>query len=381
MGTFIGALKQGKTPEQAADVVRDMHFDYGELTKAEKHMRSLAMPFYTFSARNIPLQAKLLFKRPGLAAGYESARQEGRKQAGLPEDYLKQLDPYEARQLPIPIKWGGKIYTVSMGSPITDLTTLTPADPSKLSSWLTLPVVAPVKRGMELLGPYKVVGELIANHSLFYGGPITPDPRSGLPDATPVHPILAKMADTLGPAFRKRFGIFKQLDKTTGKEVWAWSKAKEYALNSALPGPYGAAFRSSRNVAGPRGYSPVTEALGNLAGVRATALDPVKGRLKVLNDRFNQLQAQINLAHGAGHNLNYRPTASLRRLQTEQNQIQKEIDRLKRGSQKFYKGRPTRQPSSSGLSLTGGGVNLGGGGVDLSGGGVSLAGGGVNLTR
>jgi hypothetical protein len=375
MGTFIGALERGMTPEHAADLVRDIHFDYGELTKIEKGIRSNVLPFYTFSARNIPLQAKLLYQRPGLAASVQSAREEGRKQAGLPEDFWKGLDPYEAKQLGVPLKFGDKTYTVSTGAPITDLNVLTPANPKDPASWLGQVVAGPGKRGLELFGPYKIVGELLTNHSLFYGEPIKPDPRSGQANMTPVNPVVGQMAETLGEPFRKRFGIEKQLDKKTGKEVWSWGREKEYALTSALPGPFGAAYRATRTATGPRGFSPATEALGTLAGVRAKELEPNKAEATRLNNELNEkLLPRINILNSAGHNLTYRPTPELLKLEARRKKIETRLDVIGRATKAFYKGRPNIPQAPSrpgGRSLSGGrsvsaGRSLRGGGRRLS---------------
>jgi hypothetical protein len=83
-------------------------------------MRRL-MPFYTFTSRNIPLQAKGIAKHPGKYAAVQKAREEGRRSTGLPEGYEGGLNPYEARQLGLPIRFGGKVYTVSSALPFTDL--------------------------------------------------------------------------------------------------------------------------------------------------------------------------------------------------------------------------------------------------------------------
>jgi hypothetical protein len=341
MGTFIGALERGMTPEKAADLVRDIHFDYGELTHIEKQIRSKALPFYTFSARNVPLQAKLLYQKPSLAANLQSAREEGRKQAGLPEDFWKGLDPYESKQLGVPIKFGNKIYTVSTGAPITDLSVLTPANPKDPASWLGQLAVGPGHRGLELLGPFKIVGELLANYSLFYGEPIKPDPRSGQANMTPVNPVVGQMAETLGERFRKRFGIEKQLDKTSGKEVWSWGREKEAAVTAALPGPFGAAYRATRSAAGPRGFSPATEALGTLAGVRAKPYDPAQAEATRLNNELNkQLLPRINIINNAGHNLNYRPTPELLKLTARASKIETRLDEIGKATKAFYKGQP-----------------------------------------
>jgi hypothetical protein len=366
MGTFIGMLERGMTPEQAADVVRDIHFDYGELTKFEKNVRNVAMPFYTFSARNIPLQLKLAATRPGVPLAAQHAREEGEKQSGIPKDFLDKLDPYEAKQLSVPIKFGGQIYTVSTGAPITDLSTLAPTgDLKDPRSWLKGPVVGLGQRGMELLGPAKTLFEVMQNHSIFYKEPIAPKGAR----MTEVNPLIAKMSEEI-PGFAKAFGIQQGgiLDKKTGEHHWAWDKRKEATLRAFLPGPYGALYRTSAQATSPRGFSPTAEALGTLAGVRAKPFDATKGTLNQLHNRADEIDLRIGDINQAGHNLVTDPTPELKRLAAERKKLQAQIDALTRGSQVFYKGRYTRGPKAGQnkpLPLGGGGgtkLPLGGGG-------------------
>ncbi len=64
MAHFIDRLNKGYTPEQAAESARKYLFDYGDLTEAEKKIRSL-VPFYTFTRKNLPLQLENLITNPG----------------------------------------------------------------------------------------------------------------------------------------------------------------------------------------------------------------------------------------------------------------------------------------------------------------------------
>lgn len=88
---FLWRLKKGDTLEQAARATKDVLFDYGELTNVERRLRQ-AFPFYTWSRKNIPYQAKKIIEVPAkwnapgkfrLAAENES-EMTGRK---VPERY------------------------------------------------------------------------------------------------------------------------------------------------------------------------------------------------------------------------------------------------------------------------------------------------------
>lgn len=62
---FMDQLKKGKTLEQAAIKVKNVLFDYAELTNAEKGIRDYGfVPFYTWMRKNIPLQIESTLNHP-----------------------------------------------------------------------------------------------------------------------------------------------------------------------------------------------------------------------------------------------------------------------------------------------------------------------------
>jgi hypothetical protein len=337
MATYIGFRKRGFSPERAAKAVGKIHFDYGELTRLEKGFRRAA-PFYTFTARNLPRQAALLGGRPGKLAQYEKLREEAEKALhdDLDKKYKDGLDPYEQRQLGIPIKFGGKVYTASMSLPFTDLNDLVAANPKDPKSWAALPFLTATRRGLELVGPFKSVPELIYNYSLFYRGAIQDDnaPRTAVPGP------VAQLAD-LSPSFRKQAGIRKIIDKRTGKDVWGWPKKLDYGVRQALPGPLGAAWRSTYgNQQTARGFDKDVEILGSLTGLRAKPLDPVANELNRLYTRQDTLtKAQSADSQSPAR----KKTVRYQQRREALSRIQKRIDVLQSGRLKFYKGKPVAQ--------------------------------------
>jgi hypothetical protein len=99
---------EGATWEQAAQHVADTHFDYGHLTNFERQIARRAMPFYTWSARNIPFQAKHVVMKPGKYANYQKVREEATKASGVDQQDQQTRDMYaqfEAAGVKLPRGW------------------------------------------------------------------------------------------------------------------------------------------------------------------------------------------------------------------------------------------------------------------------------------
>lgn len=100
MVAFIGSLKQNKTIQEALEIAEKAGFDYSKVTGFEAKVLRRIIPFYTFTRKNLELQAKTLAKNPerianigkGFRAGSvaisgDSASEE--ELAGLP-DFVQQ---------------------------------------------------------------------------------------------------------------------------------------------------------------------------------------------------------------------------------------------------------------------------------------------------
>jgi hypothetical protein len=62
---YLSRRAKGDTAEQAALMMKQAHFDYGDFTKLEESVGRRVIPFYAWQRNNIALQYKLLFQRPG----------------------------------------------------------------------------------------------------------------------------------------------------------------------------------------------------------------------------------------------------------------------------------------------------------------------------
>ncbi len=167
IATYLSARRRGLTPDEAADWVAKHHIDYGDLSDTEKAVLRRVFPFYTFLSRNTVNQARSLARRPGKFANYGMVIEEGRKQAGLDEDWQEKLPDYYRRGLPIPVKVGDKqVKLLFPQLPITDINRIIYAADPKEQTDLLLQSLNPI---------VKVLAEDRLNYSFFFRGPIRQD--------------------------------------------------------------------------------------------------------------------------------------------------------------------------------------------------------------
>lgn len=119
---FISHLKQGLTPENAAEMVSKFQFDYTDLTKFERMLKTV-FPFYTWLRKNLPLQLEQMLDNPSAYLAVKRLQESSAKDAGI--DY-EDLPMYlqETGGLPYgePTK-DGRIQVADLGLPISDLYT------------------------------------------------------------------------------------------------------------------------------------------------------------------------------------------------------------------------------------------------------------------
>jgi hypothetical protein len=128
LATYLGARKRGMSADEASTYVARHHFDYGDLSQFERSVLRRVFPFYTFTARNTPLQARTLLEKPGKLANVQKAREEAAKAAGYGDDWESKLQEYEQRGVPIPIPGlkdkNGRPLNLYPKLPLTDLNRL-----------------------------------------------------------------------------------------------------------------------------------------------------------------------------------------------------------------------------------------------------------------
>jgi hypothetical protein len=294
--TAIDALRRGATWEQAAQRVADIHFDYGHLTNFERQIARRAMPFYTWSARNIPFQAKHVVLKPGKYANYQKVREEATKASGadqqtqqtrdlyaqlekagvkLPQGWEKSLSQWEQRNAGIPFSIGGKKFTESFGLPLADLNEFPGAALNhQLDEWF--------QKGMSLTGPIpKNIIEYFDNHSFFFRDQLERD-------NSPLVPAPAYASRLPGP-IKKWAGVTDQLiDKKTGKKVLGWKGKADYVFKS-VPGTPNYLQQFATQGADRRGKGTVGKVLA-FSGVKSVPIDPIRNAVDLAYARMQEIQ-------------------------------------------------------------------------------------------
>ena len=85
---FLSNLDRGLSIEQSAQRTKQFLFDYDNLSNFEKTVAKRAIPFYTWTRKNIELQARTLFTRPRMLASQLKAQRLGSAEAESEREHL-----------------------------------------------------------------------------------------------------------------------------------------------------------------------------------------------------------------------------------------------------------------------------------------------------
>lgn len=146
---FLSHVKNGKSYDEAAELVNKFLFDYSDLTDFEADVMKRIMPFYTFLRKNTPLQLEQIFQQPDkygkIAMGIDNFRKEETEEQKM----------YRPEYLEDAIHIGNGKYK-KLNLPINDLSKFT--KPNELMSSMN-PIV-------------KYILERSTNHDLYYNDSI-----------------------------------------------------------------------------------------------------------------------------------------------------------------------------------------------------------------
>lgn len=286
LASYIHARRQGLNPREAADFTMYHHFDYGDLSGLERGFMRRMFPFYTFTARNIPLQAKALVRRPGRFAAFEHIRRDTAEWLGLSEEeFDNRLKDYQQRAQPFPAKLGGMNFALSAALPVNDIGML----PTSLD-WQDLKKVPNEwqVKVLSMLSPIiKDPIEFKTNWSFFFSNEIQDKD----------HPLVAApgWAQHLPGVLKKAAGLRKATD---GK--WMWYAKADYVTKVA-PGP----FQFFNNVTAPgnnrRGQGTKEKIASYVGGVKVDPIDTQSASIQQLFKRRTKLQSHISALGQLGY--------------------------------------------------------------------------------
>lgn len=118
LSTFRSAMKRDMSPDEAAEWANKHHFDYADLSPIEQKFFRRIIPFWTFTARNTPLQVRSIAARPGVYATEEKARAQSADMADLPPDFADKLREFEQTGAP----WGTPLKMVLKDTKVGHIT-------------------------------------------------------------------------------------------------------------------------------------------------------------------------------------------------------------------------------------------------------------------
>ena len=220
---FIAKRKEGFSAFDAGESVKKYLFDYEDLTTVEKEVFKRALPFYTFTRKNIPIQLETLIKNPARQSKLIKAKNnveiltgDDKTQHILPE-WLKDSAPVHVGNK------DGKVRYIKLEGflPVADL--------NKFSSGAKdlLNMVTPV---------IKAPTEQLANHNFFFGRKITKHKglKEGFTGRGEKDLLWAKVPARIEHLARL-FRPINEIDKIIGKK-YRGNSGLSKAMNLALGG-------------------------------------------------------------------------------------------------------------------------------------------------
>jgi hypothetical protein len=283
--TYIAARRRGLTPDQAGAWVARHHFDYADLTTFERTVLRRIFPFYTFTARNTPLQIRTLLEKPRKFANLELAREEAQKSSQTPEGYERNLRLFEQQGLPIPVPGTGQLLYPKL--PAMDLSRLTVRDQGNyLMSMLTPLIKAPVELSQNYNFFFRAPIDELLNHP----GPHGETVRTLKPAPGWLINAVRKIPGGQGDAILRDLHIRQYTDKTTGKRVWGWPAKLDYLLKQTPAS--GVALQLGTGLPTSRGQTTGQKLFGYATGLKVAPFSTPQIQQQRWQTTYNYLQAK-----------------------------------------------------------------------------------------
>lgn len=322
---FKAGLDMGMTPARAADQAHKFFVDYGKLSAKERIYARRIFPFYTWTARSLPVTLANYAANPARYANLNNARNEWNQAVtGLSPDELDaQMKPYTRNNLPVIIPiGGGKFAAVS-------------------ASWpANLVQYAPVGIGPHALAGsgaqfYKLgAGQLnwvardiveMGLGTITHGEGVNIQTGRSIEDPTKPRVKAPSWAADLPPWAKKQLLVDHVKDKVTGQDQVVWRGWANWALRQGSVGLAGQAAQATDTArAGRLNTTPakIAEFLGvtmeDMGPDVTKANEQIKKyqRVAELNKKLQQLPPSVDKDH---------PTSEYTRLRGELNKLNREL--------------------------------------------------------
>lgn len=197
---YITNIERGHSFEEAAVRTKEFLFDYDNLSRAEKEFARRAIPFYTFTRKNLELQLKSFLKTPGLFSAQL-------KPVDVLQNSINSLTEDEKEVLP---EWVKEKFNISVGRQ---------GDEVKVLYGLGLPVedavrfLVPKDLPKELLSRSTFIPKFFIERALG----VSSFTGERIEDMTPAYDIRS-MDSTIGlPEWYKNLIDYKEITSSDGK--------------------------------------------------------------------------------------------------------------------------------------------------------------------
>ena len=215
---FMDRIIKGSTPDQALADVAKFHFDYDDLSQAERQIARRVVPFYTWSRKNFPLQLEGMLTRPRLYNRFAHTKRN--VELGTEEEQIVPQYVEEALHIRTPFELpGGRAYILP-DLPFKELTRT--IDPGQVFGSVTPLIKTPI--------------ELKFGTKAFQNIPFRSDPQ----EVPASWPGLGQALDAIGYA-EEIDGKFYANDRTLYAVEQAWPVLAR--LRRTLPSDSDEAFK------------------------------------------------------------------------------------------------------------------------------------------
>ena len=268
---WLNRIRRGDDPLLAAQRVKEVLFDYKNLTRTEKDVLRRLIPFYTFSRKNIALQLRKFGTRPGLMAA-EVKPFRGR------EEENRGMISWEGRALKLRLNRDGKTLRVLSGIdiPIRNVDNL----------WAGS-LGATAARQLGMLNPIlKVYPEISSQRSLFTGRDMTRQESAAL----------GRILEH-APEFTRNYLGYKKVVDEAGRPTYTFNGERFYLLfqSWAVSRLVSTTDRQFKTLASDPNAAAVF--LDIITGLRDKTIDMDEQQMRMLKERKAYLERQLE---GAG---------------------------------------------------------------------------------